>query len=382
MTDLSPDEARAESAEAKFRARRVGGGMSAYTEPTFGFGGEFDTPADINHDPVNPDWEVPTPINLVVGLTHKQREKRVERLIEMSQARHREALETHCADKHVVATLGLVSGGNDSYTVARLFRDQLTHFAHANTGTGIEATREHVRATALEWGLPLLEVHPKPGQGYFDLVRGEVMAISRETGELVQAWPGGYPGPAAHGVMFTRLKERGLDQIPHHFGISGSRTERVVYIAGRRRAESERRKNVPHSEQRGTTVWSSPIAVWHKADLRAYRLMVGDVPVNPVAQRLGMSGECGCLANAKEGERERWIAAYPDDPFILEVLRHEELIADRDDIDPRFKKWGNGWMEPGAERPEGGLLCGKGCGPDPLLDLMDPLFDIESEWVA
>jgi len=357
--------------------------MADFVEPTLGFGGAFNTPADIKHDPLNPDWEVPTPIDLVVRLTRKQREKRVERLVEMAYARHEEAMRTHCADKNIVAVCPLVSGGNDSYTVARLFRDIATHLVHANTGTGIEATRQHVRNTAKAWGLPLLEMHGKPGAGYDDLVRGTVMGISKETGELVQSWPGGFPGPAAHHIMYTRLKERGLSQIPHLFGISRSRTDRVVFIAGRRRAESEVRKNVPHSEARGTTIWSSPITVWHKADLRAYRLMVGDVPLNPVAQRLGMSGECGCLANAKQGERERWIEAYPDDPFILRMLALEEEIKDRPDIDPRRKTWGNGWLADHEERSEGGLICGKDCGPDPLLDLMDPLFELEgSEWAA
>lgn len=348
-----------------------------FTEPTFGFGEGFNTPADIDHDPLNPDWEVPTPIKMVMALTRSQREQRVERLIEMARTRHAEAIEKEVAGRSVAGTCLLLSGGNDSYTIAHLFRDQATHVVHANTGTGIEATREHVRATAKAWGLPLIEVHPKPGEGYEDLVRGNVYAVSRKTGERVRAWPGGFPGPAAHHVMYTRIKERGFETIPHHFGISNSRTERVVFIAGRRRAESERRKTVPHYESKGTLVWSSPIAVWHKADLRTYRLMVGDVPINPVAQRLGMSGECGCLANAKPGEADRWREAYPDDPFIKRMDALEAEIADRPDIDPRFKKWGHALLLPNEDRSEGGLLCGPECGPDPLLDRMDPLFPEE-----
>jgi 3'-phosphoadenosine 5'-phosphosulfate sulfotransferase (PAPS reductase)/FAD synthetase len=283
----------------------------------------------------------------------------------------------HGTGKSIVGVCALVSGGNDSYTVARLFRDQLTHMVHANTGTGIEATREHVRSVATLWGLPLIEVHPLPGQGYRDLVLGRVMARSRKTGELVPAWPGGFPGPAAHEVMYQRLKARGLEQVPHLFDISNSRTKRVVFIAGRRRAESQRRATVPHSERRGTTVWSSPIAVWHKADLRTYRLMVGDVPVNPVAEKLGMSGECGCLANAKQGERERWFEAFPNDPWLASIRDLEDEIRDRADIPEQRKTWGHGWLKPTEKRSKGGLLCASDCGPDPLLDLMDPLFSLE-----
>lgn len=323
-----------------------------------------------------PDWERPTPVDLVVKLTRAQREQRVERLIDIARARYDEALAVHGAGKEIVAVASLTSGGNDSYTVARLFREELTHMVHANTGTGIEATREHVRDTAAAWGLPLLEVRPPEGQGYRELVLGEVTARSRATGERVRVWPGGFPGPAGHPLMYQRLKERALDRVPHELGISRSRTRRVVFIAGRRRAESAARADVPHHEAQGTVIWASPITVWHKADLRTYRLMVGDVPVNPVAQVLGMSGECGCLANAKPGERARWFEAFPNDPFLIEVLELERLLADRSDVDDRYKTWGHG-TRGSDRRAKEGRLCGRDCGPDPLLDLMDPLFELD-----
>lgn len=361
-------------------------GRSRHREPaaTLELGFVDDVP--LEHDPLNPHPEHPTPIEQVVRLTRPQREKRVERLVEMAWERYYEAVNLIEADgKEIVATCALTSGGNDSYTVAHLFRSVTTHQVHANTGTGIEATRKFVRRQASEWAASLLEVHPQPGAGYFDLIRGTVLAKSRETGEMVPAWPGGFPGPAAHKVMYERLKERGLSRVPHLLGISNSRTARALFIAGRRRPESMRRSSVPHHEikKKGTTPWVSPIAVWHKADLRAYRLMHDDVPCNPVAAILGMSGECGCLANAVPGEVERWRAAYPGDPFILEVAKVEAELADRDDIPEHRKKWGWGaeYDEPDEiERIDG--LCGPACGPDPLLDQMDPLFELESEWVT
>lgn len=333
---------------------------------------------DPDPDPLRPHPEKPTPVDLVVRLTRKDRERRVDALVELAWMRYHEALATHTADKKVVGTCGLVSGGNDSYTVNHIFRSVLTHLVHANTGTGIEATREHVRATAKDWGLPLIEVRPKPGQGYREMVLGQLMAKSRTTHELVQAWPGGFPGPAAHHVCYTRLKERGLEQVPHRFGISGSRTERVVYVAGRRRAESRRRSTIPHHEVKGVVAWASPLAVWHKADLRAYRLRYPEVPHNPVAQKLGMSGECGCGANGAPGERDRWFAEYPDDPWLAEVLELEALLAGRTDIPEHRKRWMWGaYYDDGEDRSEGGLLCGPDCGRDPLVDMMDPLFSLE-----
>ncbi|MEG8184281.1 phosphoadenosine phosphosulfate reductase family protein [Nocardia terpenica] len=346
--------------------------------PTLAFG--FDDDVPFEHDPLDPHPEYPTPLEQVVRLTRSERETRVRALIALSQEKFARAIEEHTRDKEIVGICSLVSGGNDSYTVATLFRDVTTHQVHANTGTGIEATRAFVRTTAAEWGVPLIEHTPEPGRGYFDLVRGTVMARSRKTGELVQAWPGGFPGPAAHAVMYQRLKERALAKVPHDFGISRSKTQRVVFIAGRRRPESKVRSTIPYVDPRGTVVWVSPLAVWHKADLRAYRLLFPDVPQNPVAQVLGMSGECGCLSNATAGEADRWRAAYPDDPFIRQVDQVEAEIADRTDIPEYRKKWGWGGAVDDPDRVEAMArtsLCSVNCGIDPLFDSMDPLFDLD-----
>lgn len=375
-------------------------GRSRHREPppTLAFGLPDDVPAE--PDPLNPHPEHPTPLDLVVRLTRSERESRVNRLVELAWNRYDQALDAVSGQK-VVGVCALVSGGNDSYTVAHLFRSVTTHWVHANTGTGIEATRQHVRDTAAAWGLPLIEERPNPGEGYFDLVRGTVMARSRETGQLVQAWSGGFPGSAAHALIYQRIKERGLARVPHRFDISGSRTEQVVYVAGRRRPESKRRATVPHFERKHTILWASPLAIWHKADLRAYRLMHPDMPLNPVAQVLGMSGECGCLSNATADERERWFSAYPDDPFVLAVKALEEELESRPDIPEHRKRWGWG-SDPAAQEAETEYmalrrkagkaldpvgftttdLCGPNCGPDPLFDEMDPLFNLDEEWVA
>jgi len=344
------------------------------------FGYHDDVPFD--HDPLNPHPEYPTPIEDVLRLTLSERETRVKALVRLSQNKFDQAIDEHAKGKDIVGFCSLVSGGNDSYTVADIFRGVATHHVHANTQTGIEATRVFVRSTAARWGKPLIERTPKPGEGYFDLVRGNVMARSKKTGELVQAWPGGFPGPAAHAVMYQRLKERALEKVPHDFGISGSRNERVVFIAGRRRPESKVRTTIPYADSRGTVLWISPLAVWHKADLRAYRLLFPNVPQNPVAQKLGMSGECGCLANATAGEPERWRAAYPDDPFIRQVNEVEAEIAGRPDIPEHRKKWGWGGAVDDPDEVEElarTSLCSTNCGVDPLFDSMDPLFEFEGD---
>src|SRR5690348_10460969 len=107
--------------------------------PTLPFGLNDDVPAD--PDPLDPHPEHPTPIELVVHLTQSERITRVQRLIEMAWNRYDEAIDS-IRDKNIAAVCSLVSGGNDSYTVAHLFRSVTTAHVHANTGTGIEATRQ------------------------------------------------------------------------------------------------------------------------------------------------------------------------------------------------------------------------------------------------
>lgn len=337
---------------------------------------------DVDADPLTPDPETPTPLDLVMRLTKPQRETRVKRLVEQAWKRWDQTKDT-LKTKKIAGVALLYSGGNDSSTIAHLFKDVATHVVHANTGTGIQATRDFVADTTASWDLPLLTGLPPEGQRYENIVRGEVYAKSKKTGDLERSYEPGFPGPAMHQVMYDRLKGRFLAQVPHILGISGSRTDRVVFIAGRRRAESQRREDVPFNEERGTVFWSSPIANWHKADLMAYRLMAaaaGDpVPHNPVTDVLGMSGECGCLAYAKGGERQKWIDAYPEDPFIRMILAVEEQIAERDDIADHRKKWGWAGDYRNAagfvEEPSFGDLCGTSCGSDDrMLELMDPLF--------
>lgn len=337
----------------------------------------------IDHDPLRPHPDVPTPLDMVMRLNRPQRLDRVKALEDLAWARIEEALTTHRRGRELVATCSLVSGGLDSYTTAHLVRDITDTFIHANTGVGIEATRQHVRDTAASWGKRMVEETPDPGEGYFDFVLNTVR--TKRTGDI--RWPGGFPGPAAHSLMQQALKERPMDKARHTLGIANSRKACALWFGGRRRTESEIRKTIPHHESDGTVIFCAPIAVWHKQDLHAYRLLHGDVPRNPVAERLGMSGECGCLAAAKAGEVARWRREFPDDPFILRVAEVEKLLVPRRDIPEHRKLWG--WSGDYDDReemaalrvlgtapsPRGGGMCGPTCGPDPLLQHMDPLWE-------
>lgn len=281
----------------------------------------------------------------VARLTRGQRERRVQRLVVESRQILLDSIRAHVEEdgRDVAAVVVLFSGGNDSTVLAHLFRREATHAAHANTTIGIEKTREFVRNTCEEWGLPLLERTAPREQ---DQYRAQVLRD-------------GFPGPAWHARMFTRLKERALEQVRREL-VSNPYRERVVFIAGRRRSESKRRANVPTSERRGSTVWVSPLVNWTKLDLATYRLIQGDVPVNEVSDLIHMSGECLCGSFASPGERAEISYWFPEAFEVIAELEAE--IEARDDIPQHRKLWGWG-ADPAAlaksrEKPSAsGLLC-------------------------
>lgn len=261
----------------------------------------------------------------VARLTKPQREARVLRLIGESQDILGEAIEKHVWNdgRMVAAIVTLFSGGNDSTVLAHLFKDTAHYAAHANTTIGIEQTRDFVRNTCEEWGLPLIErTPPREADHYRALVLDQ-----------------GFPGPGHHFKMFQRLKERALREVRREL-VNNPRKERVVFLAGRRRAESQRRAEIPLMERTDSVVWVSPLANWTKPDLTTYRLLKGDVPVNEVSDLIHMSGECLCGSFASAGERDELAFWFPG--VIAEIAALEAEIADRDDIPAHRKVWGWG----------------------------------------
>lgn len=291
-------------------------------------------------DPLAPDMETVTPLEVVAALTPEQRETRVWALIDQAFGIIDMAEEALANGRTRKATCLLWSGGKDSNTLAHLMRHRATHVVMANTGIGIEQTRQFVRTQAAAWGLPLIEKHPP--QSYRELV------IER-----------GFPGPGMHWKMYQRLKERCFDAARRDLGIANSRSEYALFIAGRRREESERREDVPAFEADGSVIWVSPMVMWTSLDLNTYRTMMDKrdrepVPHNEVTALIHMSGECLCGAFAHPGEREEIAAWFPD--------WHREMVALEDEVaragigEPLCQwGWGSKWDGP---LPKSGRLCG------------------------
>lgn len=262
----------------------------------------------------------------VARLTKPQREARVLELMADSHRILDEAIEQHITSegRSVAGVVALFSGGNDSTVLAHMFREKATHAAHANTTIGIEKTRDFVRNTCEEWGLPLLErTAPFPEKNSY-----EALVLEQ-----------GFPGPGHHFKMFQRLKERALRVVRAEL-VTNPRKERVIFLAGRRRAESRRRQAIPMMDRVGSIVYASPLVHWTKPDMTTYRVMQGDVPRNEVSDLIHMSGECLCGSFASQGEREELTFWFPE---VMEWISDlEERIADRDDIPEHRRVWGWG----------------------------------------
>lgn len=296
----------------------------------------------------------------VARLTRAARENRVRELTAEAHAILDGSidLEVTRAGKELAGVVLLFSGGNDSTVLGHLTRSRVSHVAHANTGVGIEQTRQYVRDVSASWGLPLLErTSPREVDSY----RSHVLKH-------------GFPGTGMHQRIYQRLKERALELVRTELvtAAGGPRKARVVFVAGRRRTESDRRSSIPEVERRGSTVWASPLVNWTKLDMNTYRLMSAaagaPVPTNEVSDLIHMSGECLCGCYAKAGEREELLRLFPGAMEL--VLELEAAIADRPNIPAYAKVWG--WSHDqaandasrvaSAKPPPVGYLCGD-CGP-------------------
>ena len=201
---------------------------------------------------------------------------------------------------------GMFSGGHDSRCavhVASLFKI-FAGCVHINTGIGVEETRDYVRQTCAENGWPLREMRSP---------------ISYES--LVRKY--GFPGPASHQMMYTRLKERCVRQLVRESKIG--KYDRILLVAGIRQSESTRRKFREPHQREFCRVWASPLIYWTTEERNQFMHERGFRP-NPVVGKLCMSGECLCGAFAKPGERAEIAAAYP--AADAEISRLEKIAAE------------------------------------------------------
>ncbi len=112
--------------------------------------------------------------------------------------------------------------------------------------------------------------------------------------------------------MYTRLKERALRLCMRE--AKTRRTQQILFVSGVRSQESRRRMGYvePILKEKGVArVWVAAIHDWSKSDCLEY-LERKNVPRNPVAEVLHMSGECLCGAMASPDELKEINFWFPE----------------------------------------------------------------------
>ncbi len=223
--------------------------------------------------------------------------------------------------------VGLNSGGHDSLT-ANLVASKSKRFngcLHVNTGIGIPATNEFVRATCTRQSWHLWEykatentkVDGTPDPMDYD-------AIVRQYG---------FPGPDAHRFMYIKLKDRCIQRFLRDVGATPKNP--VLFISGARSEESTRRMGNTKTvaTNYGRSVWLNAIHDWAKLDTN---LLIDGLKIerNPVVDLIHKSGECLCGAFAKPGELEElklWPQTRP---------AYDRIVALQSEVATRFPwKW-------------------------------------------
>lgn len=221
-----------------------------------------------------------------------------------------------------------MSGGDDSLVTTHWM---MTHVPgcqvfHANTGIGIERTRQFVRDTCRDHDWPLVEIRAKEdcGQDY------DALTIEQ-----------GFPGPGHHHKMYQRLKERAIRLLVKRH--KRRVRDKILIASGIRKDESLIRMGYINREINfvGAQMWVNPLFHWNKSRFHDY-IREHRLKRNPVSEILGFSGECLCGAFAHPGEKE-----------LVRIV--EPKTAERlDELEVRVRAAGHNWGW--EEEPPAGVV--------------------------
>jgi 3'-phosphoadenosine 5'-phosphosulfate sulfotransferase (PAPS reductase)/FAD synthetase len=221
----------------------------------------------------------------------------------------------------------LFSGGNDSIvsTHKAMQENPIDFVVYLDTNSGLAANKEHVKDVCDRYGWDLL------------IAQSPVSLKEFATGtDSRQAL--GFPGPGIHSWAYQYFKERQLAAITTHVD-----TEPRFY-AGVRTHESERRMNNVDGQrdQAERWVWVNPIWNWRDSQVDDYR-EEHDLPTNPVAEKIGRSGDCYCGAFAnRDAELVELEAHYPEHAEWLKETEQE--VQEEIGTDEDYCYWGFGDM--------------------------------------
>jgi len=221
----------------------------------------------------------------------------------------------------------LFSGGNDSVVSTHVAHEEhdIDYTVYLDTNSGLEENKEHVKDVCERFGWDLL-IASSP-------VTLREFALGTDSRE-----PLGFPSPSMHSWAYQYFKERQLSKL------ATQTDDKPRYFSGVRSHESSRRmQNVDGGwREADRWVWVSPIHDWRDSAVDQYR-EEHDLPTNPVAEKIGRSGDCFCGAfSNRTADLVELEAHYPGHADWLKSL--EEDVQDELGTDEKYCYWGFGDM--------------------------------------
>lgn len=182
-----------------------------------------------------------------------------------------------------VALVSLFSGGYDSMITTHLLHTLDTHGLPIqvwaiDTQLAADGWYQYIQSVANRFGWNFRIYDNKKGFGQFiEWIIKNGCPYSRK----------------GHEYTFHRLKERGFDAILKMN--KSKRSDKVLFISGRRRAESQARENIPAIERIGKSskIFAAPIVEWSNEQCDYYRIE-HQLPDNPFYDTVKGSGDCQC----------------------------------------------------------------------------------------
>lgn len=216
--------------------------------------------------------------------------------------------------------IAMFSGGHDSLTSTHYVMENMGGdvVLHIDTGTGIPETREFVEDVCETYGWDLEVISPN---------------ITLE--EFAIRW--GFPKPPSHSWIYRYLKHHPLGMF-----VTRCKHKPTLHTGVRKHESTRRMENVSaEDDDIGRWIWSSPIAEWTDQDVEEY-IDEHDLPRNPVAEAVGMSGECFCGAYSDRfSELDMLEQEYPEHAEWIYGVE-EAVQRERDDCeDNALCYWGD-----------------------------------------
>jgi len=216
----------------------------------------------------------------------------------------------------MLESIGLFSGGKDSYTACKVAN--VKEVTYCNTGVGLNFDYVLKICKREDWKLNV--VYPKDGQTYEDFVKKY-----------------GFPHYGVHSYVMHYLKQNPLRQ-----WLKKQKRE-IMFVSGRRKKESKRRMRMKSNKEyykEGKMFFYCPIINWTTKEVYDY-IKDNKLELSPIYETMHMSGDCFCGAFAQKGESQ------------LLYTFHKDLALKIQELESKYGgHWGNGTSITGSSKQQ------------------------------